>query len=117
MITNKKHNRIIKELQEEYAQKHKKLTEELKEDKDLKLILEKLYPVNEWLTSIGSITTGSYELRLPDTVLQYTENILGGEVIKQEGIKCLIVDKDGNVKTGLTKQKADKGYSYKLIRN
>ena len=35
MITNKKHNRIIKELQEQYAEKHSKLTQELKEAKEL----------------------------------------------------------------------------------
>lgn len=46
----------------------------------------------------------------------YTDDILGGKVIKQEGTKCLIISKDGDVKTGLTKSKPDKGYKYKLVR-
>ena len=56
------------------------------------------------------------QINLPDNVLQYVDDILGGKVIKQEGTKCLVIDKDGNVKTGLTKQKPDKNYSYKLVR-
>ena len=50
-------------------------------------------------------------------MLQYTEDILGGKVIKQEGTKCIVIDKNGDVEIGLTKQKADKGYNYKLQRN
>jgi hypothetical protein len=53
---------------------------------------------------------------LPDNVLQYVDDILGGKVIKQEGNKCLVIDKNGNVKTGLTKEKVDKNYTYKLVR-
>ena len=120
MITNKKHNQIIehkdKSINDYYA-KIVKLEKELEEARNLKLILEKLYPLNELFGSIGSVGAGGYKLNLPDTVLQYTEDILGGKVIKQEGTKCLVVDKDGNVKTGLTKAKADKGYNYKLVRN
>lgn len=121
MITNKKHNQIIEHKDKtinDYLAKIMKLEQELKEAKDLKLILEKLYPLYEIIgsDSVLSFTNGGYSLNLPDTVLQYTDDILGGKVIKQEGVKCLIVEKDGTVKTGLTKQKVDKGYSYKLIR-
>jgi exopolysaccharide biosynthesis protein len=118
MKTNKTHNRIIAELKEEYAQKHKSLTAELKEAKDLKTILNRLSSLtingNGFDMSGGSWNT---EIVLPDTVLQYVEDILGGNVIKQEGIKCLVIGKDGTVKTGLTKEKADKGYTYKLVRD
>ena len=120
MITNKTHNKILSEEKNEVAKIYQKridtLTEELKEARDLKLILEKLYPMREIFSSIGSVCNGNVSLNLPDTVLQYTEDILGGKVIKQEGIKCLVVEKDGTVKTGLTKQKADKNYNYKLVR-
>lgn len=93
-----------------------RLEKELEEAKNLKSILEKMSGLTingvDWCLSNGGWVTTNF----PDTVLQYTEDILGGKVIKQEGNKCLVVDKDGNVKTGLTKQKADKGYSYKLVR-
>lgn len=116
MKTNKTHNRIVAELKEEYAEKHKKLTEELKEAKDLKSILLKMSSMT--IDGKGwSVTGGGWETSLGDNVLIYVDDILGGKVIKQEGTKCLIVDKEGNTKTGLTKQKADKGYSYKLVRN
>lgn len=123
MITNKKHNQIIEHKDKtinDYLAKILKLEKELSEARDLKAILEKLYPLHEVFGSVLNCVNGvngGYELRLPDEVLQYTEDILGGKVIKQEGTKCLVIEKDGTVKTGLTKQKADKGYSYKLLRN
>lgn len=137
-ITKKEHNKkieehkkvnviLFKQLEEKEAEikqgyeKHieivAKLEQEIKEARDLKLILEKLYPLYSMNGSVVGMNGSSWNLNLPDTVLQYTEDILGGKVIKQEGTKCLVVDKDGNVKTGLTKQKSDKGYSYKLVRN
>jgi hypothetical protein len=117
MKTNKTHNRIITELKEEYAEKHKSLTAELKEAKDLKTILDRFSCLT--INGIGfSLSGGNWdtEFVLPDTVLQYTEDILGGKVIRQEGTKCLVIGKDGTVKTGLTKEKADKGYNYKLVK-
>ena len=117
MKTNKTHNRIIAELKEAYAEKHNKLTAELKEAKDLKTILDRFSSLT--INGIGLAVSGgnwNTEIVLPDTVLQYTEDILGGKVIKQEGNKCIVVTKDGIVKTGLTKQTPDKGFSYKLVR-
>jgi len=116
MITNKTHNRIIKELNEEYAEKHKKLTEELKEARDLKAILEKLTCTTVFGFKGCITSSGGWGYDLPDNILVEVEDILGGKVIKQEGTKCLIVSKEGNVKTGLTKQKPDKGHTYKLIK-
>jgi hypothetical protein len=96
-----------------------------KTDEILKLLAEKTgIPMpkgdGNFLSSIiginGFNTVAWDNITLPDTVLQYVDDILGGKVIKQEGTKCLVIDKDGNVKTGLTKQKADKGFSYKLVR-
>ena len=45
MKTNKTHNRIITELKEAYAEKHAKLTAELKEARDLKTILIDFLPL------------------------------------------------------------------------
>lgn len=121
MITNKKHNQIIEHKDKtisDYLAKILKLEEELKEARDLKLIVEKL---SGTLTSSGTgiyynTSLGTFDLNLPDNVLVYVDDILGGKVIKQEAIKCLVIDEKGNVTTGLTKQKPDKGYSYKLLR-
>lgn len=136
-ITKKKHNQIIEHkdktindylkkilsLESDIEQGHKshlvivgELKKELEEARNLKLIIEKLYPLYSMEGSILSGSNGSWSLNLPDNVLQYTEDILGGKVIRQEGNKCLVVDKEGKVKTGLTKQKVDKGYRYKLVR-
>ena len=127
MITNKKHNQIIEHKDKtinDYLQKILKLEqeikegkEELREAKDPRTVLDRFSSLT--INGIGFAGSGGNwdtELLLPDTVLQYTEDILGGKVIKQEGNKCLVVTKDGNVKTGLTKQTLDKGFSYKLVR-
>ena len=119
-ITKKTHNQIIEHKDKtinDYYEKIAKLEKELEQAKNLESILEKFdHSISGLRSSFFRTSSGGYELPLPDTVLQYTEDILGGKVIKQEGTKCIVVDKDGNVKTGLTKQKADKGYSYKLQR-
>lgn len=121
-ITTKKHNQIIEDKDEiandiinNYRSKILKLEKELEDARDLKSILDKFSS----LTINGSILSSvdsTIRWEFPDTVLQYTDDILGGKVIKQEGTKCILIDKDGNVKIGLTKQKSDKGYSYKLVR-
>ena len=128
MKTDKTHNRIIEHKDKtinDYLSKILKLekeTEELKEEikeaKDLKIILDRFSSLT--INGMGfSVSGGNWEtkLTLPDTVLQYTEDILGGKVIKQEGTRCLVIGKDGTVNTGLTKEKADKGYGYKLVRS
>jgi len=129
MKTEKTHNRIITELKEAYAEKHAELKEayaekhaeltaELKEARDLKTILDRFSSLT--INGTGFAMSGgtwNTELVLSDTYLQYVEDILGGKVIKQEGTKCLVIGKDGTVKSGLTKEKADKGYTYKLVRN
>ncbi len=125
-ITKKKHKKIVAELdryievgQKKHIEIVAELKKELEEAKNLKLILEKLYPLYGFVNGSDCVFvngSGGYSLNFPDTVLQYTDDILGGKVIKQEGTKCLVISKEGNVKTGLTKHKADKEYSYKLVR-
>lgn len=97
------------------------LKQELREARDMKEILKSLSKDNnDFLTALSGFTyvnsIGDSVLSLSDDVLVYVDDILGGKVIKQEGNKCLVIDKTGNVKTGLTKEKPDKGYAYKLIR-
>lgn len=93
------------------------LKKELAEAKDLKAILEKLYPLYGIVNSESVLNVnGGYELNLPDNVLVYVDDILGGKVIKQEANKAIVISKNGEVKTGLTKQKVDKGFTYKLVR-
>jgi len=115
-ITIKKHNQIIEHKNktiDDYYAKIVKLEKELQEAKDLKFIINKFSS----LLDIGFNTVNAdWRINLPDSVLQYTDDILGGKVVKQEGNRCIVIDEKGEVKTGLTKQKIDKGYSYKLVR-
>lgn len=120
-ISKKKHNQIIEHKDKtinDYLTKINYLEKELDRAQDLKTILEKLYPLYT-VKGLGLNFTGSSsaELILPDHIPVYVEDILGGKVIKQEATKVIRITKDGEVKTGLTKQKADKNYFYKLIRD
>lgn len=115
---------ILKRTHEkQIEEKSKRITEletYLREAKDLKEILSKM----SCMTINGqdfSVTGGTWcipsdTLNLPDNVMVIVDDILGGKCVKQEANKCIIVTKDGDVRTGLTKNKVDKGYSYKLIR-
>jgi len=112
ILTNKQYKDLIDKVAPNkyslsYKQQVGNLTKELENAKDLRKILETIGGIN-----INGITLagcgGSFKISVDD--------ILGGKVIKQEGIKCLVIDKNGNVKTGLTKQKRDDKYTYKLVR-
>lgn len=107
----------------------KKLQSELKEAKDLKDVLKEItsrvgFPtktngdgLNFLVTSAGGYPSyASLECSMPDNVLVYVDDILGGKVIKQEGTRCIVIDKKGEIKIGLTKNPKDKGFEYKLIR-
>lgn len=95
------------------------LREELRQARDLSSILEKLVLDKNNHSVVygpGFNISCSGEISFTDDVAIYVPDILGGKVLKQEGIKCIKIDKDGNPKEGLTKQKPDKGFNYKLIR-
>lgn len=112
-ITKKKHNKEILCFVEE----NKRLTKELEEAKNLKEILNQLAQKELTVTGgFGITVNGGSHIEFDDSVAVYVDDMLGGKVIKQEATKCLIISKDGKVETGYTKEKADKGYSYKLIR-
>lgn len=110
-ITKKQHNKIVND----YYLKILKLEKELAEAKDLKSILEKMSDLTVKNDNFMRMS-GLSEIVLPDNVLVYEKDILGGKVIKQEATKCLIISEDGKVTEGLTAQKPDKNYTYKLIR-
>ena len=119
MITNKTHKRILEENVKYYKAEIKDLEERLKKAENLELILQKLYPLTTFNDCISFTDSGGYmkgELILPDSVLQYVDDLFGGKVIKQEGIKAIKIEKDGTIKTGLTKQKADENRVYKLVQ-
>jgi len=115
-ITKKKHTKILKEMTELYAERHSKLTQELKEARDLKTILEKMSGITFNGQNVFYDLSSSMNISFSDEVAQYVDDLFGGKVIKQEANKAIIITKEGEVKTGLTKEKVDKGYKYKLIR-
>lgn len=116
---------IKKSNYQELLKKIQSLEKELTEAKDLQNILMVLAEktgisvpkVNGYLSFRDGSIGWEDNFHLPDNVLVQVDDILGGKVTKQEGIKCIIIEKDGSVKTGLTKQNSDDGYDYKLVRN
>jgi len=91
MITNKKHKRILREeledLQKCHQEKVNELTKELEQTRDLKRVIEKLYPLHS----------------------------MDGTILRMDSVGAYEIN-DGEVETGLTKQKPDKGFTYKLVR-
>jgi predicted transcriptional regulator len=133
LLTNKRYQEMVTTVYEKINEVIE-LKEELSEARELKNVLEILanktgIPAPRYSTDT-LVATGDYvnsftwssivdikdNFKLPDNVLVYKDDILGGKVIKQEGTKCIVIDKEGNVRYGLTKQKVDKGFTYKLVR-
>lgn len=96
------------------------LKQEVRNAKDLRLILEKLYPLQAKFDcgsgKLGAV--GAPHFSISDDIAQYVTDLLvsGGKVIKQEATKAIVISKEGEVKTGLTREKPDEGYTYKLVR-
>lgn len=96
-----------------------RLQSELKEAKDLKNVLTELTRISSFNTrAVDNIfEAGSPNLNLPDDVARYINDLCGGKVIKQEAkTRAIKIDKEGNVTTGYTKHKPNKGFTYKLIQ-
>lgn len=109
ILTNKEYKKLL-----DY---NLELIQEAKEARDLKKILDKITSLT--INGSGFAVSGgtwSTNLTLPDDVPRYVEDYCGGRVIKQEATKVIEITKTGEIKTGLTKQPADKGFDYKLIR-
>jgi len=126
-ITKKRHCERVAEIEEKYDKKIQDLKEQLKEAKDFKALIERLASPQK-ISSIGGFTiAGSYdplnsdneiELKIADNIATLVNDELSSEIIvKQQSTKVVFLDKNGSIeKSGYTKQKPDKGYSYKLIR-
>ena len=109
-----------------WKRENQSLRDKLREAKDFKKLLEAIIektgiPNPDKLEGDrGFLSFGGGSIKwsvdFPDEVAQYVDDILGGKVVKQEATKCIIIKKDGEVDAGYTKKKADKGYSYKLVR-
>lgn len=113
-ITNKEIENLKKDIQYKDIEINN-LREELRQGSILeKLVINK----NNHYTVYGHGLDMSFsgEISLTDDVAIYVPDILGGKVLKQEGTKCIKIDNQGKVTEGLTKQKPDKGFNYKLIR-
>jgi len=102
----------IELLKKKHEEEVLKLKSELSEAKDMKKIIERLV-LND--TCFAYAADGSRGVDLPADVLRYVDDMFGGKVIKQDAVKGISINKDGKITVGLTK-KADKGYSYRLVR-
>lgn len=95
------------------------LEKQLEKAEDMKSIVSSLSNRRINITGGTNIVASSYAtghtLSLSDDVLVYVDDILGGKVIRQEAYKCIIIEQDGTIKTGLTKQKPATKYNYKLL--
>ena len=118
MLRYKTHRKILdSEIEKSrvfYDKIIKDLQERLKKAENLESVLSKFSSIFgdgdlKFSYSMGTINLG-------DDVLVYVDDLFGGKVIKQEGIPAIKIETNGVVRTGITKQKADKGYSYKLVR-
>jgi hypothetical protein len=118
-ITKKTHRQITESLGKSIMEKDahiERLKQDIREARDLKLVLEKL--AASGASTSNCFTFGAYgaEIVFPDTVAQYVPDVLGGNVIKQEATKAIVISGAGNVEIGFTRTAPDEGYSYKLIR-
>lgn len=116
-ITLKRHSEVVRELKEQLLQA-----------RDLKVAIEMIASKTGIPTpdkdKKGNLTVNrdfsfawvDATMNFPDTVAQYVPDHFGGKVIKQEATKVVILTAEGNISYGHTKRKADKGYSYLLVR-
>jgi hypothetical protein len=92
------------------------LREQLSQARNLKAILENLYPLHHVFGSVVVHGSNGISLNLPADVARIMPDHFGGNVIKQDATKVVVLDKNGNAKTAYTKKQADKGFSYLLVR-
>lgn len=103
-----------------------RLEKELAESKELKELLTCIVnrtgipdgaKIGDYLTFGSNGASWSGEIVLPDKVPVYVDDYFGGKVIKQEATKVIHITKSGEILTGLTKEKSDKGFIYLLQRD
>ena len=110
----------LQKIHSDYQEQIKELYKKLDEKSDLKDILECLSDkIKLSINGVDDINwwISWWWLSLGDDVAVYVDDLIdGGKVIKQEGNKAIIIDKEWNIKTGLTKKKTNKWYKYVLVR-
>lgn len=117
MITDKKHQEIIKKLTDDFNAEIKELLKQLEEARNLKEILLKLSGIS--INGKGFDLTGGCwdtEMKFSDDIAQYVDDYFGGKVIKQEATKVIVITGEGKTETGFTRQNPDTGYKTKLVR-
>ena len=95
----------------------KLLDKATKNDERLIDILGKVTKDCLTISDAFNLSAGCAELILPESVAQYVDDYFGGKVIKQEAIKVIAIDKNGNVtygKTSRTRKKSDFQRNYVL---
>lgn len=128
LITKKKHDEIVAALKAE-LETQKEWTQEMKRQRDCAMqlgeVLQKLTGKVELSCKAFSgihISGGSLAceaingIQIGENLAQYVDDFFGGKVIKQEATKVIQISKDGEVSTGLTRQKPDDGFTYILRR-
>lgn len=128
ILTNKKYEDLLQEI-DVYKHLWENPKQELTKAKDFKKIMERITDKHDWTISLngGSYTMSYDPLSQSEITLKPDENnsmtFVADElsenevIIKQKSTPVVILNKDGEVKKkGFTKQKADKGYTYKLVR-
>lgn len=119
-ITKKKHAAVVAGLNAEIVRLGTLLTDQ-REVKDLMhsstartdRLLERLV---DKAASFSTLLNISGELVMPDNIPVYVDDHFGGRVIRQEGTLVIEIERDGTLKTGLTKRPADPGFTYILNR-
>ena len=118
----KKLNKINEEIIILKDKKIAELQKELQEAKNLKEILEKLTHSNLLTknTLIGHDSAVFLDFDSSVKTILDTrfvkDAVTGKTIIKDNGIKTITISKEGEITEGLTEEKPDKGYKYKLIR-
>jgi len=112
MITNKKHEEIVRQLKYD-----------IKFYQTLSVILNKLVDRSNELTVASNNflhkddAESLVRKNLPKEVAVYVDDIItGGKVIKQEATKAIVISPEGDVKQGWTKLEPQEDFSYCLVR-
>lgn len=113
-ITKYRHNKIIARYEDNIKDLREALWRKEKFEEILGKLTDKANVFGD--ASMTWVSGGDVMACLDDSVPRYVEDVLGGKVIKQEATPVTILDENGKATYGYTKQKADKGRTYKLVQ-
>jgi len=123
-ISKKRHDRIVASFKAS-LKNSEDWVEEMRKQRDaaqkLQGVLDKLADKANTLTTIsisGQLTCSAINgIKIDDSIARFVPDHFGGQVLIQEATKVIEISADGDIKTGLTKRKADDGYGYVLVLN